>query len=244
MIKCVTRNRPKAFLPCLFVVILSLSLFGCGGTFRSFPNEGDVSGNWTLFLASSGTSSIGPKVMTLAQTDKNIVGTTADGATITGTVSGNDVVLTLHNAGGSTTTLAGTAGGDWKTMSGTYTSTGSDGSGTWSATKIIPTPTPTPTPAPLAVNLTSTTLSCSGTTGVPTSQTFTVTGGTPANYSASTSSTLVTLSAFTIGTTTRQFTVTANACVSDTDPANGTTFDLTVTDTVNSVNVRVTISNP
>jgi hypothetical protein len=239
MIKCVTRNRPKAFLLCLFVVILSLSLFGCGGTFRSFPNEGDVSGNWTLFLVSSGTSSIGPKVMTLAQTDKNIVGTTADGALLTGTISGADnITLILANADRTTTTLSGTAGPDWKTMSGTYTSTGSDGSGTWSATKILPTPTPTPTPAPLTVAPAAVTLSCSGQTGL-TSTTFQVNGGTPSKYTVTASPTTLVILSTTTLTTNGQFTVTANAC-----SAPSAVVTLTVTDTVTSVNVTATISNP
>ncbi|MFI5294578.1 MAG: hypothetical protein ACHQ0Y_06075 [Thermodesulfovibrionales bacterium] len=173
--------------------------------------------------------------MTLAQTDKNIVGTTADGALLTGTISGADnITLILANADRTTTTLSGTAGPDWKTMSGTYTSTGSDGSGTWSATKILP----TPTPAPLAVSPTSATLSC----GAGTSQPFTVTGGTRSKYSVSITqnASLVTLSTTTL-TTNGQFTVTANPC----SAVSGSTVNLTVTDTViTPVTVPVTISNP
>ncbi len=232
--KCVTKDWPKALLLCLFVVILSVSLFGCGGTFRSFPNEGDVSGSWNLFLTPSGASTLAAIPCTLTQTDNTISGTKSDGATITGTVSGNDVALTLNNLDGTTTTLAGTAGPDWKTMSGTYTSTGSDGSGDWSATKNLP-------PAPLAVSPTSAALSCSGTTGVPTSQIFTVTGGTLSNYSVAASPTgLVTLSTTTL-TTNGKFSVTPGTC-----PASGTTAiaTLTVTDTVSTVIVQVTISNP
>jgi hypothetical protein len=230
--KCVAKDWPKAFLLGFFMVIVSLSPFGCGGTFRSFPNEGDISGNWTLFLSSSGTQ----KVLTLAQTGENIAGTTSDGGTITGSVSGSDVSLTINNVGGTTTILAGTASSDWKTMSGTYTSTGSDGSGTWTATKIIP----TPTPAPLAVSPTSATLSCSA----GTSQVFTVTGGSLSNYSVTSTQnpTLVTLSTTTL-TTNGQFTVTANtaACTG----ASGLIVNLTVADTVStSVTVPVTVSNP
>ena len=235
MVKCVTKNWSRAFLPCLYVVILSLSLFGCGGTFRSFPNQGDVSGSWSLFLTPSNTSALAPKLCTLTQTGNDISGTISDGAAITGTVSGNNISLTVDNTGGTTTTLAGTIGADWKTMSGTYTSTGSDGSGNWSATKNIPTPTR------IAVTPTSATLSCSGTTG-GTSVTCVVTGGIPGKYSvvASTNGTLVTLSAITTSTASGQFTVTANAC----SAADGTIVDLLVSDTVTSVTVPVKILNP
>lgn len=242
MTKCVTNNCPKAFLLCFFVVTLSLSLCGCGGTFRSFPDEGDASGKWNLFLTPSNASTLASTICTLTQTDNNISGTTSDSAAITGTVSGNNISLTLANANGTTTTLAGTVDPDWKTMSGTYTSTGSDGSGTWSATKNTP-------PKTLAVTPTSTTLSCMGTTAV-TSQIFTVTGGTPtvdqtgsvtSNYSvtASTNPTLVTLSTATLKTN-GQFTVLANGC----SAVSGSIVNLTVTDTVTSVIVPVTILNP
>jgi hypothetical protein len=231
MVKYVTKDLSKAFVLCLFVVIFSLSLCGCGGTFRSFPGEGDVSGNWNLFLTKSNMSAGGARPFTLTQTDNTISGTTSDGATLTGTISGNTIAFTLSNTDGTTTTLAGTVSDDWKTMSGTYTSTGSDGSGTWSATKNAPTPA-------LEVTPTSATLSCSGGTFA----TFTVTGGTPSTYSVapSTNGTLVKLTTSTL-TTNGQFTVTAEtACAG----SNGTIVNLTVTDTATSITVPVTVSNP
>ncbi len=236
MAKYVTISRFKAYLPCLFAVILFLFLFGCGGTFRSFPGEGDVSGGWTLFLTPSNMPTLGTRLLTLDQKDNNISGTTS-GATITGTVSGNNIVLTLANSDGTTTTLDGTVGADWKTMSGTYTSTGSDGAGTWSATKNGSTPTPTA----LSVTPTRATLSCSGRT----SQTFVVTGGTPSKYSAvvSTQANFVTLSTTSL-TTTGQFTVTANACISSRIPGDGLIVVIDVTDTTTRSQGYVTISNP
>ena len=226
----VTKNRPKAYLLNLFIVILSLSFFSCGGSFRSFPGEGDVSGSWNLVLTPSGASALAAKLCTLDQTDHNISGTTSDGGTITGTVSGKNIDLTINNAGGTTTTLTGTVSDNWKEMSGTYTSTGSDGSGDWSATKNVPLQS-------LSVSPKSATLSCSA----GASQTFTATGGTRSKYSvtASTNETLVTLSTTTL-TTNGQFTVTANAC----SGASGSTVNLAVTDTATTVNVSVTITNP
>jgi len=233
MVKYAANNRSEAFLFCLFALIISLSLCGCGGSFRSFPGEGDVSGSWNLVLTPTGASALAAKLCTLDQTDHNISGTTSDGGTITGTVSGKNIDLTINNAGGTTTTLAGTVDGDWKTMSGTYTSTGPDGSGNWSATKNIPL-------APLSVTPTTATLSCTGTTGSA-SQTFTATGGTRSKYSvtASTNTSLITLSTTTL-TTNGQFTVTAN----NTCGASGSVVNLAVTDTTTTVNLTVTITNP
>lgn len=231
MARCIAKSRTGVFSLCILGVILSLSLLGCGGTFRSFPNEGDISGGWNLFLASSGVSAVAPKVLTLAQSGGNITGTTGDGAIITGTIDGDYVALDLANSDKTATTLTGTISSDWKTMSGTYTSTGSDGSGTWNAAKIAPI-------APLAATPTSANLSCSGTTGA-TSATFTVTGGTLSKYSvtASTNAALLTLATTTL-TTNGQFTVTANAC------SVGGVVNLAVTDASTSITVPVTVLNP
>jgi hypothetical protein len=229
---CPTINWPHAFYVCLFGAILSLSLYGCGGTFRSFPGEGDVSGNWDLVLANSGVTVRSPQV-SIVQKERyeDFTGTTSDGATLTGSLSGNNISVTLNNADGSTTTLDGKLSDDWKSMSGTYTSTGSDGSGTWSATRPQTKPK-------LVVAPTSATLSCSQGQSV----TFGVTGGTTANYTvvASTNGSLVTLSTTTL-TTNGQFTVTANTSCAGQDV---TTVNLTVSDVASSVIVPVTISNP
>ncbi len=232
MIKHVTYNRLEAFL-LSFVIIFSLSLSGCGGTFRSFPGEGDISGTWSLVLTPSGASELAPRTLNLMQTDGNVSGTTADGATVTGTVKGENIDLTLNNADATTTTLTGTAGADWKSMAGTYTSTGSEGSGTWSATKNIS--------KSLAVSPTSATLSCTGTTGAQ-SQIFTVTGGTQSKYSVTITSnaSLIKLTTDTL-TTNGKFTVAADS----TCPGGASTdVGLTVTDTVTPINLTVTITNP
>ncbi len=231
MVRYVTKNRLKAFLLSLFVVISSLSLVDCGGSFRSFPGEGDVSGSWNLVLTPSGASALAAKLCTFDQTDHNISGTTSDSGTVTGSVSGKDIDLTLNNADGTTTTLTGTVSDNWKEMSGTYTSTGSDGSGDWSATKNVPVQS-------LSVSPKSATLSCSA----GATQTFTATGGTRSKYSvtATTNSTLVTISTDTL-TTNGQFTVTANTC---TGSSGSTDVNLAVTDTATTVNVTVTVTNP
>ncbi len=231
MRECPTINWPKAFHFCLLGVVLTLSFYGCGGTFRSFPGEGDVSGTWELVLVKSGVTVRSPQIsITQKERFDDFTGTTSDGGTLTGTLSGNNTSITLNNADGSTTTLTGTLSDDWKSMTGAYTSTGPDGSGTWSATR--------PETPKLVVAPTSAALSCSQ----GQSATFGVTGGTTADYTvvASTNGSLVTLSTSTL-TTNGQFTVTANTSCGG---ANGAVVNLTVSDGSASVTVPVTISNP
>ncbi len=232
MRECPTINWAKAFRFCLLVAILSLSIYGCGGTFRSFPGEGDVSGTWDLVLVKSGVTVRSPQLsITQKERFEDFTGTTSDGATLTGSLSGNNISFILNNADGSTTTLDGKLSDDWKSMSGTYTSTGSDGSGTWSADRPALSPKLTVAPA-------SADLSCSQ----GQSATFTVTGGTTAKYTviASENGNLVALST-TFLTTNGQFTVAANTQCAGTD---GTVVKLAVSDGTSSVTVPVTISNP
>ena len=234
MSNCYVKNLPKALLLCFFALVLSVALIGCGGTFRSFPGEGDVSGSWNIVLTKSDLTSLPSKAVTLDQTDKNIAGTSSDGTTITGIVSGNNnVSLTLINTDGSVTTLTGTVSGDWKAMSGTYTSTGSEGSGTWDAAKNAPVP-----PETLAVTPASATLSCS--TGQ--SASFTVTGGIPSKYTVSPTAngTLVSISTSSLKTD-GKFVVTALTTCGGT---SGTVVSLSVSDTHQTLIVPVTISNP
>lgn len=226
-------NWPGAVFLCLLVVIFSLSVHGCGGSFRKYPNQGEVSGTWDLSLTQSNVSVRETKLfITQEERYKPFSGTTSDGATLTGTLDDDNIVITLNNTGGSTTTLTGTVINGWKEFSGAYTSTGSDGSGTWIATKSVPTPTA------ISVAPLSATLSCSA----GQSTTFVVSGGTRASYSVAISSngSLVTLSTATL-TANGQFTVTAST---DCAGTNGATVNLTVTDKATSVTVPVTISNP
>lgn len=225
-------NCPAVIL-CLLIVVISLSVNGCGGTFRKFPNQGEVGGTWDLSLTRSNVSVRETKLfITQEERYDPFTGTTSDNATLTGTVTGDNISITLNNADGSTTTLTGTVIDGWKEFSGEYTSTGSDGSGTWKATKS------TPAPSAVAVTPSSATLSCSA----GQSATFTVTGGTRSSYSVTTSSngSLINLSTDTLKAN-GQFTVTAVTNCAGTD---GATVSLTVTDTATTVTVPVTISNP
>jgi len=221
------RNWPE------LVVILSLLVHGCGGyTFYENIDQGKVNGTWDLSLTQSDVSVRGTKLfITQEKRYDPFSGTTSDNATLTGTFDGNNVVITLNNADGTTTTLTGSASDDWKTLSGAYTSTGSNGSGTWSANKEV---------APTAISVTPSAaiLSCSA----GEIATFVVAGGTLASYSvtASSNGSLVTISTATLKTN-GQLTVTAATACAGTD---GTIVNLTVTDNATSVTVPVTISNP
>ncbi len=213
-------------------MILTLLVYGCGGTFYTSVNQARVSGTWDLSLTASDVTVRETKLsLTQEKRYDPFSGTTADNATLTGIFEGNNVVITLSNADGTTTTLTGGASNDWNTLSGTYTSTGSDGSGTWSANREV---------APTAISVTpsAATLSCSA----GQSTTFVVRGGTLASYSVTTSSSgsLVTISTTTL-TTNGQFTVTASTTCAGT---SGTIVNLTVTDNATSVTVPITISNP
>jgi hypothetical protein len=216
----------------VLVVILSLFVHGCGGHFYTHIDQGKVGGDWDLSLTQSSVSVRETKLsITQEKRYDPFSGTTSDNATLTGVFEGNNVVITLNNSDGSTTTLTGGASNDWNTLSGAYTSTGPDGSGTWRADKEV-------APPGISVSPQSATLSCSA----GDSKTFTVTGGTLANYSVSpTSNDLVTIDVANLKTD-GTFTVTANACTAAT--VDGTTVDLTVTDSVTSVTVTITISNP
>ena len=233
MVTIAIKNWPKAFLLSLFMAILSLSYFGCGGRSRTFPSQGYVDGSWNLVLTNDGVTIRSPQLfITQKERYGDFSGTASDGATLIGAFYVNTVTITLNNADGSVTTLHnGEFSGNGDTMSGSYTSTGSDGSGTWTATRPF-------TPPSLAVTPQSASLSCS----VEQAQIFKVTGGTLANYSvvATENGSLVTLSTDTL-TTNGQFTVTAKSTCTG---ANGSVVNLTVSDTVTSIPITATISNP
>ncbi len=232
-------NWPGAALLCFLLVSASLSVHGCGGTFYSVQNQGEVAGTWNLVLTQPGVPTVRATQLTIRQ-DKRydpFSGTTNDNATLTGTLNINDVSITLNNPDGTLTTLTGTASSDWNSFSGTYTSTGTDGSGTWTADRNLP----PPTVAPLSITPPSATLSCTGSTGVQ-FLTFSVKGGTRSSYSvvATTNQNLVTITD-TNFTTTGFFTVTATTCPT----TSGTVVSLTVSDSVsNPLTVLVTIQNP
>ena len=232
MRKCQKMNLPKVFSLCLLVAVLSLALCSCGGKFRTYPGEGDISGTWNLVLTKSNVTVRETQLFIIQKDryDEVFSGTTSDSATLTGTLSGNSTSIILNNSDGSTTTLTGTLSDDWKAIRGTYTSTGPDGSGTWSALR--------PGPGALSVAPANAALSCSE----GQSATFTATGGTRANYTvvASTNGSLVTLSTTALATN-GQFTVTANTSCAGSD---GTVADIIVSDTSTSITIPVTISNP
>jgi len=224
-------GRRKTTWPEL-VVLSSLLVHGCGYTYYSDINQGKVSGTWDLSLTQSDVS-VRQTKLSITQENRYdpFSGNTSDNATLTGTFDGNNVVITLNNANGTTTTLSGGASNAWGTLSGTYTSTGSDGSGTWVANKEV-------VLAALTVTPSLATLSCS----LGQTATFVVKGGTPASYSvtASSNENLVTISTTSL-TVDGQFTVTAATTCAGT---NGTLVNLSVTDNTTSVTVPITISNP
>ncbi len=224
-------NWRKALFVSISILIFSLSIYACGGGFLEFPDEGNVGTKWNLSLSENGQS-VRETQLILKQEKRfaPFTGTTDDGATVTGSLNGDNIFMTLENSDGSTTTLTGKAKNEWNTFSGTYESTGSDGSGTWIANRKAQAKA-------LAVSPTSATLSCS----IGESQIFTVTGGTVANYKVTASNNLVTLDTSTL-TTDGQFTVTAAAC----SAVSGSTVTLTVTDTSSAATVTatVTIANP
>jgi hypothetical protein len=196
-----------------------------------------MGGTWNLTLTQPGAPSVRATELYIRQDERYdpFSGTTADGATFTGTFdTRSDIVITITNADNSTTTLTGSDSNSWNTFSGTYTSTGSDGSGTWIADRNVP----PPTLSPLSVSPTSATLSCS----TLQSKQFTVKGGTRASYSvtATSNGSLVALDTGSL-TTSGIFTVTANTC----SAVSGTVVSLTVSDgTSTPVTLPVTISNP
>ena len=130
---------------------------GCGGGGDSSSNgvpappvlpEASVSGSWNLYHTKTGGTEEGPDFFTLTDTGNSISGTGAIGsstATITGTVSGMNITLSLLLSAGQTTSLTGTVSDDGSTMSGTYSNPTQ--SGIWRATRSAPLAAISVTPA-------------------------------------------------------------------------------------------------
>ncbi len=96
--------------------------------------EATLTGNWIGEFGTGIAFSMG-----LTQTGDAVTGTYATGAfdgTVSGTITGNAVELTVAIPGGATSIFSGSVNDARTTMSGTFNIVaGGGGSGTWSATK-------------------------------------------------------------------------------------------------------------
>lgn len=147
------------FLLLLVLPVLPLTLTACGGgsddddpapapaAEEADPADGadaeeadaeepapTMTGNWIGEFGTGVAFSLA-----LVQTDDALTGTYATGSfdgTVTGTVSGNDVEMTVVVAGGPTSKFTGTVNEDRTSMNGNFNIiAGGGGNGTWSATK-------------------------------------------------------------------------------------------------------------
>ena len=110
-------------------VFAACLLAGCdneGGSLN--PPTSDVSGSWLY----SDTSNQQTTWALVQSDDGTIDGAATDGALIAGSLSNEDILLTLTWSGGAATTLEGTVATN--VITGTYSSSNS-GSGSWSAVK-------------------------------------------------------------------------------------------------------------
>ena len=144
----------------LFILLLGLAtLSACGGSSNSSDAARQISGNWQItnmaldpalrggmqggFLKQNKGSISGQFVYSFSLISQPGTFCNSGTATITGTVSGQDVTLTAV-AGAQTYTLKGTLSSDGSTVMGTYDSTDGQGCGTaqtglqWSAILVPP----------------------------------------------------------------------------------------------------------
>jgi hypothetical protein len=112
-----------------FGIVFALFLGGCGSSEPS-PTW-NIAGSWFMYQATNGTSGEqGPNLFTLTQSTNTISGTTSQGQTITGDISGENITFSWVGSDGATNTYTGKIGSDGSTMSGTWKSTNGQ-SGTW-----------------------------------------------------------------------------------------------------------------
>lgn len=116
---------------CLFFLGLSsvIVLAGCGeGKPEAVWN---IAGSWYIYHDTAGISGEqGPELFTFTQSNNDLSGTTADGETLSGSISGTDVTFSWTASDGASYTYTGTATAG--NMSGTWTSSNGQ-SGTWHA---------------------------------------------------------------------------------------------------------------
>lgn len=116
---------------CLFLVGLSsvIILAGCGSG-KPEP-VWNVAGSWFMYHDISGTSGEqGPDLFTFAQSTNDLSGTTAQGDTFTGSISGTDVSFSWNASDGTSYSYSGTASAG--NMAGTWSASNGQ-TGTWHA---------------------------------------------------------------------------------------------------------------
>lgn len=110
---------------------------GQSGTWHAILNiapSANVAGNWNIFHTITGTpGEQGPDLFAFTQPGNNISGTTSQGQSVTGIISGLSIILSWTGSDGTTNTYTGTVSGG-NTMSGTWSGTNGQ-SGTWRAAK-------------------------------------------------------------------------------------------------------------
>lgn len=116
---------------CLVVLGVSTVIFlsGCG---NSKPDAlWNIAGGWYVYHDTAGTSGEqGPDLFTFSQSDNDLTGTTGQGETFTGSITGTDVDFLWTSSDQTSYTYTGTVGDG--IMSGTWNS-GDSQSGTWRA---------------------------------------------------------------------------------------------------------------
>lgn len=116
---------------CLFFLGLSTVIFlsGCGG---GKPEAvWNIAGGWYMYHDVAGTpGEQGPDLLTFTQSDNDLSGTTAQGETLTGTISGTDVSFSWTGSDGANYTYSGTASNG--NLAGTWSASNGQ-SGTWRA---------------------------------------------------------------------------------------------------------------
>lgn len=124
-------SQTRLFKICLFFLGFTtlMALSGCGSG-KPEPTW-NIGGSWYTYHDTAGTSGEqGPELLTFSQSDNDLSGTTAEGETITGTITDTDVSFSWTGSDGTSYTYTGTAGDG--NMSGTWTSSNGQ-SGTWHA---------------------------------------------------------------------------------------------------------------
>ncbi len=115
-----------------YAAALTFLVSGCLGA-SSPPASVTITGSWNIFHTPTGSTQLGPDIFTFTQTGNSISGTTSQGQTVTGTLTGSNITFSW-TASNVTNTYSGTVSADGTTMSGTYTTSASE-TGSWSATK-------------------------------------------------------------------------------------------------------------
>jgi hypothetical protein len=111
--------------------IFTLLLSGCGSS-KPVPLF-NIAGTWFVYHETNGISAEqGPDSFIFKTSDNTVSGTTSQGQSITGTVTGLDISFSWLGSDSFTYTYTGSVSSDGTTMSGTWTNTNGQ-SGKWHA---------------------------------------------------------------------------------------------------------------